>query len=148
MLVVFDLDGTLADCEHRRHYFDQTPCDWESFHREAYRDEPIAPMVDLFDKFLGLGDTVLICTGRPLFPHPRGETTQLWLEKHRIFPTEVFHRDTGDYRPDDVIKQEMLAKIIEKYGSIPDIVFEDRKRVVDMWRRNGIFCCQVADGNF
>ena len=27
-------------------------------------------------------------------------------------------------------------------------VFDDRQKVVDMWRKNGLTCFQVADGNF
>ena len=30
----------------------------------------------------------------------------------------------------------------------PDMVFDDRNQVVDMWRANGIPCLQVAPGNF
>ena len=33
-------------------------------------------------------------------------------------------------------------------GSPVTIIFEDRKRVVDMWRRRGIVCAQVAEGDF
>ena len=29
-----------------------------------------------------------------------------------------------------------------------DMVFDDRNQVVDMWRKNGLTCFQVADGDF
>lgn len=29
-----------------------------------------------------------------------------------------------------------------------DVVFEDRNDDTAMWRRNGLLCCQVADGNY
>jgi hypothetical protein len=56
-------------------------------------------------------------------------------------------RPKGDYRDDGVIKFELLQKIRED-GFNPTIAFDDRNRVVDMWRTNGIICAQVAPGDF
>ena len=49
------------------------------------------------------------------------------------------------FTPDDVLKQNWLNDLDKK-----DIlcVFDDRQKVVDMWRANGIPCFQVAPGNF
>lgn len=30
--IIVDLDGTLANCEHRRHFLETKPKDWKSFH--------------------------------------------------------------------------------------------------------------------
>ena len=43
---------------------------------------------------------------------------------------------------------ELLKERIRKDGYEPFLVFDDRQRVVDMWRRNGIQCCQVAPGDY
>ena len=67
--IVFDIDGTLADCSQRLHHIQKSPPDWDSFFAETEKDEPI-------------------------------------------------------------------------------MVFEDRKRVADMWRSKGIRCCQVAPGDY
>lgn len=75
-----------------------------------------------------------------------------WLKRY-IFPNDhindipLYMRTAGDKRPDDVVKEELLAKI-RADGYEPFLVFDDRQRVVDMWRRNGIQCCQVAPGDF
>ena len=45
------------------------------------------------------------------------------------------------------MKEELLAQV-KADGYEPILAFEDRERVVDMWRRNGIQCCQVAPGDF
>ena len=50
--------------------------------------------------------------------------------------------------PDDVVKEEWLLSLPEEIKSNISIVFEDRKRVVDMWRNHGIQCCQVSEGDF
>jgi hypothetical protein len=53
----------------------------------------------------------------------------------------------GDYRADDIVKEEFLDRILaDEYGT--QRVFDDRDRVVTMWRRRGLVCCQVAEGNF
>jgi hypothetical protein len=63
------------------------------------------------------------------------------------FYEQLRMRPVGDYRDDAVLKEQWLneARVL---GKAPDIVFDDRQRVVDMWRRNGITCCQVAPGDF
>jgi hypothetical protein len=148
MIVIVDLDGTLADCTHRLHHIKKphvTEDDWTKFFMDVYNDLPIPAMAELLNKFVNSGDTVLICTGRN--ERFGGPLTIEWLEKHKFHPAEVYFRKDGDHRPDYVIKKEMLDIITEKYGK-PDIAFEDRKSVVEMWRSNGIFCCQVAEGDF
>lgn len=56
-------------------------------------------------------------------------------------------RPANDHRPDDIIKQEMLDKLKAEGHDIWFVV-DDRQRVVDMWRRNGITVLQCAPGDF
>ena len=56
-------------------------------------------------------------------------------------------RAEGDYRADDVVKGELLDRILAD-GYHPELVFDDRTRVVNMWRARGIMCAQVAEGDF
>ena len=55
-------------------------------------------------------------------------------------------RQDGDFRRDDIVKQEILDKYIDKDRVL--FVLDDRDQVVDMWRRNGLTCFQVAEGDF
>ena len=53
------------------------------------------------------------------------------------------------YMPDDELKQHWLDDLFP--GDIRDrivAVFDDRQKVVDMWRKNGLTCMQVAPGDF
>ena len=56
-------------------------------------------------------------------------------------------RKENDYSPDNELKEswlkEQLGKGIKIHG-----VFDDRDKVVAMWRRYGITCFQVASGDF
>jgi hypothetical protein len=45
------------------------------------------------------------------------------------------------------VKQELL-NAARADGHDPDVVFDDRDGVVQMWRDNGIPVVQVAKGNF
>ena len=56
-------------------------------------------------------------------------------------------REVNDYRDDGIIKKELLADITEKHGK-PFMWFDDRNRVVDAVREEGIRVLQVAPGNF
>lgn len=64
MNIVFDLDGTLADCRHRVHFVTGEEKDWDSFYGACIYDEPIKAMVDLFRDLRGTNH-IEIWTGRP-----------------------------------------------------------------------------------
>ena len=53
-------------------------------------------------------------------------------------------RAAGDYRADDIVKRELLATI-RADGFEPVIAIDNRQRVVDMWREEGLICLQAAD---
>ena len=56
-------------------------------------------------------------------------------------------RPNDDYTPDDEFKSKLADKFIEMGGKI-DLIFDDRQKVVDMWRAKGFTVVQVAEGDF
>ena len=56
-------------------------------------------------------------------------------------------RKSKDYREDVIVKSEIIDDIIEEGYEIV-MAFEDRARVVQMFRNRGIKCLQVTDGNY
>jgi hypothetical protein len=54
-------------------------------------------------------------------------------------------RPQGSFTPDDVLKQAWLDEL---GADNVFCVFDDRDKVVQMWRNNGLTCFQVAPGNF
>jgi len=180
-MIIFELDGTLADCEHRRHFV-QAPedycglchdfltdkdknkdfnqiclCgrqpglweqDWKAFYEACDQDEVILPVLFQFyalrEKF-GIGHPIQIWSGRC-------ESIKLktinWLEKHFArdidWKNHLKMRPIGDNTRDDQLKEKWLDEVIAE-GKIIDFVFDDRPKVIRMWRRRGIFvfnCCQ------
>ncbi len=147
MDVIFDLDGTLADCSHRLHFIQTKPKNWNAFFTGMANDKPIVPTVTLAQNLHEGGHRLIFCTGRPIKHH--GET-QSWLRAHLgdwSIDRPLFMRPFQDHRADDVLKEDLLDEM-RQFGFRPVMAFEDRLRVVEMWRRNGLICCHVADGNF
>lgn len=153
-MIIFDLDGTLADCEHRRHLVSGLPRDgqpnWDEFFARCIDDKPIWPVINIFKAVYNekpLGE-VQIWSGRSAVVRRQ---TVAWLIKHiggysweRIL---THMRPEGDYTPDDQLKEKWLDGQ-EAMGVKVRMVFDDREKVVAMWRRRGIICAQVAPGGF
>lgn len=147
MKIIFDIDGTIADCRHRRHFVTNGNHDWKSFNESMVMDTPIEPIVKLYLnlKFNCSHDIILVSG--------RGEDyrlhTQEWLGEHGIDASEVNlkMRPFKDYRPDWEIKEEILMDL-KAHGWWPDLVIDDREDVVQMWRRNGIICLQNSMKEF
>ena len=141
MKVVFDLDGTIADIGHRVHFVRGGNKDWESFFAGCVADTPNWPVVRAFDAHIMADHTVEIWSARSDIVRPE---TEAWLQLAAgIDPAYLTHmRSTGDNTPDVELKRYWLHQLHE--SERPDIVYDDRQRVVDMWREEGIACFQVA----
>lgn len=142
---VFDLDGTLAKLDHRRHLIDGTDEGWRLFFAKCLDDQPIQHVIDLLRTLASTGARIEIWSGRS--EEVRVET-RIWLMRHDIDPNLLTKMRPVDERcQDDFLKLQFLRESVYE-GGIPDIVFDDRDQVVTMWRREGIPCFQVAPGDF
>jgi len=155
-LYIFDLDGTLALCDHRRHYLDDVkdPQRWRRFFAACDRDEPNAPVIATLERLRHAGADVWIFSGRS---DEVADKTVDWLAQHTSFMSWELSpeskpflrmRAAGDHSPDDELKERWFnAMLVDDRQRLVG-VFDDRRRVVDMWRRNGVTCFQVAEGEF
>ena len=146
MKIIFDLDGTLADASHRMHHISGPVKDWDAFYAACVDDKPIMPIIDTLHTYLFAGDDdIEIWTGRSEIV--RAETLR-WLDNN-LYPFgrwQLRMRGAKDRRPDWQVKEGWLMSLpVDEW---PSLVFEDRSQVVAMWRRQGIMCCQVNEGNF
>ena len=112
-IVIFDIDGTLANLEHRRHLVRNGNRKWDQFFEECVNDTPFQDVVDL-NKFLSKDPNVIIIlvSGRSDSVMPQ---TIEWLRKHDVRYEELHMRKHGDYRKDFVIKKEILGEIKAKW---------------------------------
>jgi len=141
---IFDIDGTLANGSHRKHLLEQKPRKWTEWEKLLHLDEPHHDILFFLNLGKAIGMSIVICTGRG---EETRERTEQWLANHGIEYDKMYMRPAKDYRDDSVIKKEALDKMREE-GYNPIVAFDDRDRVVKMWRENGIRCLQVAEGNF
>jgi hypothetical protein len=87
--------------------------------------------------------------------------TRSWITEH-LFPNDGSHywtdpehplyvplkmRPKDNTTPDAELKEQWLDAALTE-GQTIEFVVDDRKRVVDMWRRRGIFCLQCAEGDY
>jgi len=149
-LYIFDLDGTLALIDHRRHFVEGDKKDWTSFHKACVFDLPNKPVINTLKALRVSGATIGIWSGRS--KEVEGETIE-WLRWNRClggdeYPYWLRMREVGDHQPDVKLKYGWLMDLGSVDRARLVAVFDDRKRLVDMWRANGVTCFQVAPGEF
>lgn len=148
-LWIFDLDGTLAFIEHRRHFIANDNPDWGAFNRACVDDEPNMPVIRMFRVLIAAGHDVLIWTGRSESVRPE---TLRWLndnvQRGLNFNGMLTMRPEDDTQPDDSLKVQWLRAMPAALRATLVGVFDDRDSVVRMWRSEGVTCFQVADGDF
>jgi hypothetical protein len=76
-----------------------------------------------------------------------GDDTCDWMEMHAVPFDHILMRYSGDNRSDVVVKQELLDELAAVVGK-ENIAFviDDRPRVCEMWRGNGLAVRQVFAG--
>ena len=145
--VIFDLDGTLADIEKRRNLStkDNGKMDWDKFFdpKNIKLDEPNLPVTLLAKMMHDKGFRIVIFSGRL---DVTKEATKRWLEDNGIKWDILKMRPQHMKFVDDAeLKREWLHELGKDSVFL---VVDDRKKVVDMWRREGLDVWQVAEGDF
>ncbi|MBU6452113.1 MAG: hypothetical protein KGS72_10070 [Cyanobacteria bacterium REEB67] len=145
--VVVDLDGTLADAEHRMRYYRDGKLDWAHFEApENIPNDQLHHIVAEVVKLLRQKWPIIYVSGRKDTCY---DVTVDWLKKHDLWhpPALLLMRNRKDSRHDYEVKKDILDELIGR-GYRPILSLDDRNSVVQMWRDNGIPCFQVADGDF
>lgn len=143
-VIVFDIDGTLADIEHRRAYVASRPKNYIAFNAAMHLDTPHHDIIFLNHLMRDAGHKVILCSGRS---EENRSVTENWLQKNNVYFDDLYMRANQDYRKDSIIKVELLYQIKAKHG-IPYLWFDDRNQVVDAIRDEGIRVLQVTKGDF
>jgi predicted kinase len=98
---------------------------------QALRTGPFAPQV-------------IFLSGRP---DSCEHDTIEWLDDNVGLWDELWMRSAGDMRHDSVIKYELFTRHVAPRFNVLN-VFDDRDRVVRLWRALGLPTFQVGDGDF
>ena len=149
--LICDLDGTLALFGKRRSAYDASLCD--------LTDEPNLSVLNLLRTYEYLyqqskgvvttPDKIFFFSGRE--DKYRGPTIRFLWNKcgfdvvlNKFF--QLIMRETGDNRPDEIVKKEMFDTYIKEQYNV-NVVVDDRPKVIRMWHSLGLPVFNVGDGH-
>ena len=138
-----DIDGTVANGDHRLHHIQKEPKAWDDYFLECGKDAPIEHMRAVV---IGLSAHARIVYVSGRSDLVRQQTID-WFDQHGFPCDALYMRKQGDHTDDDKLKIQLLAQL-RADGFEPIMAFDDRDQVVRMWRERGIPCAQVANGGF
>ena len=108
-------------------------------------DTPNEDIVMMANLLKEAGHRILISTGR--LEKDKELTLKQLKDAGVAFDLALFRLKEEEFKPDSEVKENMLEDM-KKFGFNPTMAFDDRQRVVDMWRRNGLRVFQVDSGDF
>lgn len=132
---IVDIDGTLAHIPEGG----RSPYDGERVHEDVL-DHAVAAVVNT----LSTENHIVIMSGRD---EQYRAVTEKWLLDNGVNFDALFMRPAGDRRKDHVVKLELFNRHVRDVWAVRG-VFDDRNRVVQMWRSIGLKCFHVQEGNF
>jgi len=132
---IFDIDGTLA------HILEggRSPYAGTRVHEDVL-DDNVAHVM----RALAADHYLIVMSGRDA--KYQGPTAD-WLAANGVEFDELYMRPEGDTRKDQVVKAELFDRHVRHRFNVLG-VFDDRDRVVAMWRALGLTTYQVAEGAF
>jgi|TARA_R100001530_G_scaffold19371_3_gene16356 phosphoglycolate phosphatase-like HAD superfamily hydrolase len=139
----FDFDGTIADINHRVGYIKKPYItgkrDYQRFFEECKNDKPIEWIIDIMRMLPR--ENIYILSGRN--GNVIHESVK-WLEENNVPYNKIYMRYRTNYESDEILKLRMIDNGLKE--RIQWIV-DDRQRVVDMWRENGLKVLQCSKWN-
>lgn len=144
MIYVFDIDGTIANNEHRSHLLPSIDLhltsSWRDYNKACSGDSPIIPMINMMNTLAGLSP-VYIMTSRS----DEVECMTLdWIQDNDIEYDGIYMRSRFDNRKDYIIKEEWLNDLCGGYKKNV-IIFEDNPHVIKHLRSIGYTVMSVCE---
>lgn len=133
---LIDIDGTVALHKGVRgdHEYDKVK-----------RDLPNPPVIETVKALIYRGVEPIFISGRP---DSCEYDTRMWIgDNLGLVGVKLFMRQTGDGRPDWLVKLEIFDQQIRHNYNVR-LCLDDRDQVVRMYRELGLTVLQVAPGNF
>jgi phosphoglycolate phosphatase-like HAD superfamily hydrolase len=139
-LWIFDIDGTLANGDHRAHHLQNGKRDWDAFFANQHLDEPYEAVFDIMSALTQTGHICVCVTGRP---EEYRDVTLDWVRKHGDFwfPSwNLIMRPTGNKTDDHELKWKIVQELLKDNPHyVLCGVFDDRHRIIDKFRSEGVY---------
>lgn len=114
-LYFIDIDGVMANIDHRLHYMQEKNYDKFYSADEMVKDEKIVGF-SMFNDMInddpfGMSDVVVV-TGRP---ERTRKVTEMWLNSNwfRMGKNTILMRKDGDHRKSDIVKKELVNSFMK-----------------------------------
>jgi len=133
--IICDLDGTLAHHNGKRGIFDWNKCDIDDVDHYIKQELILKKSV---------GYKIIIMTGRD---GAAKESTERWLNNNNIPYDLLLLKGINDNRKDVVVKKELYDNHVKDYYCVTT-VYDDRNKIVELFRGMGLKTFQVNDGDF
>jgi hypothetical protein len=137
------MDGVLSDARGRQHHLQRPWRDWEAFFEAVGEDAlitEVARLLDVIDSDL----RIVLLTARPISVQPQ---TLAWLAQHELRWDLLVMREWGDYGAARDFKQDAVHEL-RHHGFDLRLAFEDDRRNVDMFHREGVPCVYIHSGYY
>jgi len=131
-VVVFDIDGVLADVRHRLRFVERKPKDWDAFFAAMDGDGPLETGIALAQERASEGHRIVYLTGRN---EDYRALTRDWLARHGLPDGRLVMRRSDDRRPARVFKPAALRRIAQDARVVA--VVDDDDAVVAVLARDG-----------
>lgn len=141
--IICDLDGTLANIDHRLHFITGEKKDWDGFFGAVAKDKPNMWCVELLKGMMTRDTEIIFVSGRNASAFI---ATRAWLDALGFNGIQLFMRPEDNRQPDFELKEHFYNEALKDKDIL--FVIEDRKQVVDMWRSKGIVVLQCDPGEF
>ena len=149
--VIFDLDGTVIDSDHRKATKADGSLDLEHWFEHNVPDkimqDSLLPLARIMRQMKALGHTVIVCTARAIQP-----ADKVFLAINNLPFDTLLHREIGNMESDSSLKVRLLEQyfIGEGFNSAREakaIMFDDNLKVIDAMLSIGITCYDATITN-
>lgn len=144
MIYVFDIDGTIANNEHRKNLLPKRDLhltsSWLNYNKACFKDEPIIQIINMMNCLAKVSE-VYIMTSRS---DEVEWMTLEWLQDNEVEYDSIYMRKSNDNRKDYIIKEALLNDLCN--GRKEDvIIFEDNPHVIKHLRTCGYTVMAVCE---
>ena len=126
-IVLCDIDGTIANNDHRQHYLEGKK-DWDGFFSALINDEPIYKIINQINELHSAGKKIIFFTGRP---EKYKNLTIKWLSQYFDFKIEIIMRKNNDRNNKLFTKKEMFTSRFKSQDIF--CFFENDESLISLW---------------
>jgi hypothetical protein len=141
--VLVDIDGVIADGNHRQRFMRATPRDYRGFFEAAVRDTPILEAAILL-RIIDADVAIVLVSGRPARIH---DLTVAWLREHGFRWDLLVLRADGDLRSASDAKADAVRELRSE-GWLPVLALDDEPGNVAMYQGLGIPALYIHSGYY